>query len=281
MESVNITSPADGFVITRNVSAGQRFEKGLELFRIADLRSVWILVDLFENEADLLAPGSPVCIRVPHQPKVLDAVASTALPQFDPTARTLKLRLEADNPDFILKPDMFVDIEVPVKHRDRIVVPVDAILDSGRRKTLFVSMSNGVFVPREVNTGSRLGEHVEITAGVLPGEQIAVSGTFLLDSESRMKLAAHEPKTPRQKDPVCHMEVDPQQALVVNRTSMHSGKTYYFCADVCKRRFDKNPVELLARTDSRSRHVANGSLPEMMQSATATLLSTNPAPSRD
>ncbi len=96
-------------------------------------------------------------MTLPQQKKVFQAKVSSVLPQFDPATRTLKVRLEADNPGYLLRPDMFVDVELPVTFPPAIVVPADAILDSGLKKTVFVDRGNGYFEPREVETGWRFG----------------------------------------------------------------------------------------------------------------------------
>src|SRR6185436_13515712 len=97
------------------------------------------------------------------------------------------VRLEATNPKLALKPGMFVDVEFPVALPATLVVPADAIVDTGLRKTVFVECGNGSFEPRVVETGWRMGDDVEVTKGLTAGERIVVSGTFFIDSESRMK----------------------------------------------------------------------------------------------
>ncbi|HSB79015.1 MAG TPA: efflux RND transporter periplasmic adaptor subunit [Candidatus Methylomirabilis sp.] len=187
-QSIKILAPAAGFVLARNVSDGQKFEKGAEWYRIADLSRVWILADVLMKEAKHLRPGAVARVTVPDDPAVvLHARVSDILPQFDATARRLKVRLVADNSGYLLRPDMFVDVELPVSLPPAVVVPVDAVLDSGLKKTVFVDRGEGVFEPRQVETGWRIGDRVEVVKGVTPGERIVVSGTFLLDSESRMK----------------------------------------------------------------------------------------------
>ena len=112
---------------------------------------------------------------------------SPAEPIFDEATQTLKVRLEAANPQRALKPGMFVDLEFPIDLPATIVVPADAIVDSGLRKTVFVDCGDGHFEPRLIETGWRMGDDVEVTKGLEPGERIVVSGTFFVDSESRMK----------------------------------------------------------------------------------------------
>ena len=241
VDTVNITSPGDGFILIRNVSKDQRFDRGTELYRIADLSRVWILTDTFENEAQYLQPGKIVTVSISNLKKTFRAKVSNALPQFDANTRTLKVRLEADNPGYILKPDMFVDVELPVTFPPAVTVPADAVLDSGLKKTVFVDLGNGFFEPREVETGWRLGNRVEIVRGLEPGERIVTSSNFLIDSESRMELAAAGMVGTLSKDPVCGVDVSINKAEKTGRKSTYQGKVYYFTSDECKEQFEKNP----------------------------------------
>ena len=111
-ENIHVTSPVDGFVIARNVSAGEKFERGTEFFRIADLRRVWILADVPAANAQRLALGTVVHVIPPGATEPLRArVSSQVLPQFDPSTQSMKVRLDADNPGFVLRPEMFVDVD--------------------------------------------------------------------------------------------------------------------------------------------------------------------------
>ncbi len=122
-----------------------------------------------------------------------------------------------------------------------------AVLDSIPKKTVFVDLGNGSFEPREVETGWRLGNQVEITKGLKPDERIAMSGTFLIDSESRMELAAAGMIGTLSKDPVCSMDVSVNKAEKAGRKTSYQGKTYYFSSDECKEKFDKNPQQYTKR----------------------------------
>lgn len=248
VQNVNVVSPVDGFVAARNLSDGQRFQKGTELFRIVDLSRVWILADVFEKDARLAQPGASVHVSLPNRNHSLAATVSQALPQFDATTRTLKLRLEADNPDFALKPDMFVDVELTVNLPEALLVPADAVLDAGLRQTVFVDRGNGYFEPRVVQLGERSGEQVQVVNGLMAGERIVVSGNFLLDSESRMKLAAAGVHGAPTQDPVCGMAVDEQKARAAGRFAEHDGKTYFFCCDSCKDEFTAAPAKFLSQS---------------------------------
>jgi RND family efflux transporter MFP subunit len=252
-ENIEILSPAEGILLARNVTPGQRFDKGTELYRIADLNRVWVLADVPPAEAELLRPGMSVPVHLPDRGKSFASRVSDALPAFDTASRTLKVRLEADNPGYLLRPDMFVDIEVPVRYSSVLAVPADAVIDTGMRKTVFVDRGNGVFEPREVETGRRLGDRVEIVGGLTPGESIVVSGNFLVDSESRMKLAAAGIYGASHVDPVCGMHVDEGKAKAAGKTIDSGGKTYYFCSDECVGKFRKEPAKYLKEAGPKAK----------------------------
>ncbi len=240
---IRIYSPINGFVIARNVSPGQRFDKGTEMYRIADLTRVWLYADIYENEGRYMRAGAIAKLYHPQLGKQYSARVSDVLPLFDATTRTLKVRLEVDNPGFLLRPDMFVDVELPINLPPAISVPADAVLDSGLKKTVFVNLGNGSFEPREVETGWRLGNRVEITKGLKPGERIVISGNFMIDSESRLEMAAQGMYATLGKDPVCGEDVSINKAEKAGRKSAYQGKVYYFSSEECKKQFDKNPSQ--------------------------------------
>ena len=244
-QSIILYAPATGFIVTRNVSFGQRFEKGTELYRIADLGRVWILADLFENEAQYIGPGLTARVSLPLENRLFTARVSDVLPQFDPATRTMNLRLEAKNSDYALRPGMFVDVEFPVDLPISVTVPTDAVLDSGLRKIVFVERASGVFEPRVVDIGWRFGERVQIVHGLAPGEHVVVSGNFFVDSESRLSAAAAGIYSVAVKDPVCGMMTDQSKAAAAGRKTEYRGITYYFCSDGCKRKFDKESQSYL------------------------------------
>jgi Cu(I)/Ag(I) efflux system membrane fusion protein len=136
---------------------------------------------------------------------------------------------------------MFVDVEFPVASPPMLVVPADAIVDSGLRKTVFVHRGDGYFEPRLVETGSRIGDDVEVTNGLVPGERIVISGTFFIDSESRMKAPARAAAAAPVVDPVCGMDVQPGEAGDAGRTAAHGGHVFFFCSDHCRQRFVADP----------------------------------------
>ena len=190
--TLNLVSPGEGIVVSRSVSPRQRFEKGAELYRIADLRKVWIIADVHGNEADL-KPGLHAKVYVPELSRSFDARVSSTVPLFDEASRTLKVRLEADNPGLLLRPDMFVDVEFETLVPMGLSVPADAVLDSGMRKVVYVETIDGVFEPRSVKISGIYGDQAIVAEGVREGERVVVSGNFLLDSESRMRGSSDGP----------------------------------------------------------------------------------------
>ena len=189
-DTIKIVSPVDGFVLSRSVSPGQKFDRNTEWYRIADLHRVWIIADVFESEAQYLKPGVQVRVSLPDQNAAFSGRVSNVLPQFDAATKTLKARIEVENRGYALRPDMVVNVELPVAFPRALAVPADAVLDSGLKKTVFVERGEGLFSPRVVETGRRFGDRVEIVKGLQAGEKIVVSGNFLIGSESRLQEAA-------------------------------------------------------------------------------------------
>jgi Cu(I)/Ag(I) efflux system membrane fusion protein len=237
---------------------GQQFDRTLDLFVIADLSKLWVLADAFEGDAQHLAAGSAATVVHPVFRKSFPARLSDVPPVFDPASRTLKVRLAVDNPGSVLRPDMFVDVELSVKAPDALVIPVDAIQDSGSKKTVFVDRGEGFFEPRTVETGSRVGDEVQIVAGLMPGERIVVSGNCLIDSESRMKAAMGGMARPTSKDPICGMDVDEAKARAEGLTSEYRGRAYFFCNPGCKKSFEKDPASFVRESPGKDGPPAGG-----------------------
>jgi Cu(I)/Ag(I) efflux system membrane fusion protein len=192
-ETVDIVSPVDGFIVARNITPGQHFERSTEFYRIADLSQVWIVADVFGSDAQNIHASGSARVTLPDQRGTFAARVTDVLPQVDPETRVLKLRLEANNPGYALRPGMFVDVELALGGAAGLTVPQDAVIDSGHEQRIYVERSVGVFEPRSVQIGWRSGDRVEIVHGLAEGEQVVVEGTFLVDSESRLKSPAPRP----------------------------------------------------------------------------------------
>jgi RND family efflux transporter MFP subunit len=191
MKNITLYSPISGYVMMRNAFPKQRITPETELYTVADLSKVWIMAGVFENEASMIRIGMPVSVSMPYAGgRSIQGRVNYIQPEVDMTTRSLKVRIEADNPGMILKPEMFVDVDFRVGTASRVTVPSEAVLDTGVKQTVFVAKGNGYFEPRQVETGERVGGRVEVIRGLAAGEQVVVSGNFLIDSESQLKAAA-------------------------------------------------------------------------------------------
>jgi Cu(I)/Ag(I) efflux system membrane fusion protein len=258
-QSIDVVAPADGYILSRNITPGQHFEHNTEFYRIADLSRVWVVAEVYQQEAPYLHPGGMAKITLRNEGRQLSARITESLPQSETGGGTVKLRLELDNPNVLLRPDMLVDVELPVRLPQAVTVPLDALIDSGAAARVYVERSEGVFEPRQVETGWRYDERVEILRGVHAGERVVIAATFLVDSESRLKTPAASPAPARTmdapsrmpapvasaktvKDPNCGMPVDPASAAAAGNTFAYRGVTYYFCSSQCKQTFQNDPA---------------------------------------
>lgn len=185
-----IHAPQAGTVIDKMAVQGMRVEPGQDLYTIADLGHVWILADIYEYELPFITTGQPARITLSYDPAtVLNAALTFIYPTLDAQSRTAKARFELDNRGERLKPDMYANVELPISLGNRLVVPRDAVLQSGERQIIFIHRGGGELEWRSVTIGARAGDDVEITAGLQEGEHIVTSANFLIDSESQVKAA--------------------------------------------------------------------------------------------
>ncbi|HLK63778.1 MAG TPA: efflux RND transporter periplasmic adaptor subunit [Bryobacteraceae bacterium] len=188
LQNLTLDSPISGFVIERGAYPKQHIAPDTPLYTIADLSNVWVIADVFEYEAANVKLNTPATLTLAYLPgRSFHGRVSYILPQVDANTRTLKVRIEFENPGFLLKPEMFGEVELQTGGTRRLVVPASAVLNSGDRQTVFVDRGNGFFEPRPVTIGEQTDSRVEILSGLQAGDRIVTSGNFLLDSESRLK----------------------------------------------------------------------------------------------
>lgn len=179
-----------GLVTERKAFPHQKATPDMELYTIVDLNKVWIVADIFESDAALIRPGQNARISLSYLPgQTVNAKVNFIQPQVDPVTRTIKVRLEAANPSQQLKPEMFVAVDFVIPSAPVLTVPAEAVLDSGLKKTVFIAHGDGRFEPRTVETGDRRDGRIAVVKGLAAGEKIAISGVFLIDSESQLKTA--------------------------------------------------------------------------------------------
>jgi Cu(I)/Ag(I) efflux system membrane fusion protein len=188
LQNLTLYSPISGFVMERNAFAKQRVTPEMVLYTVADLSSVWVIADVFEYESGNVRLNQTATLTLASQPgRTFHGRVSYILPQVDPIARTLKVRIAFANPGLALKPDMYGEVDLQTGGTRKLVAPLTAVLNSGQEQRVFVDKGNGTFEPRAVKTGAQMDNRVEILSGLKAGERIVVSGNFLMDSESRLK----------------------------------------------------------------------------------------------
>lgn len=189
--SIPWLAPQDGEILERNAVNGMRAGPGDVLFRIADHRLVWALIDVAERDLTQVAVGTQVTIR----PRALagqsfDGTVALIYPHLNAATRTARIRIEVPNPDEVLRPEMYVDAEIQAGTPGPVLtVPESAVLDSGSRQAVLVDKGEGRFEPRDVKLGRRGGGLIEVTQGVSEGEAVVTSANFLIDAESNLKAA--------------------------------------------------------------------------------------------
>lgn len=185
------SAPRDGIVLERNVVHGQRVMPGDVLFRLADHSVIWAMVDVAERDLAAVAEGQPVKIRVRSYPdKIFTGKVALVYPHLNPATRTVRVRIELPNADFLLRPDMYAEAEINTGSGKPVVaVPDSAVIDSGDRQVVIVDKGEGRFEPRAVKLGRRGAGYVEIREGVKDGESVVTSANFLIDAESNLKAA--------------------------------------------------------------------------------------------
>ena len=191
-QEITLTAPASGIVQSVGARAGQFVAMTTEVYRIADLSTVWVLADLYENDVPWVHTGDDAELQLRGLPgKTLHARVEYVYPYLDGATRTQKVRLSLANPDGLLKPDMYADVTFRDGEAvDAVTVPEAAVVRSGTGAQVFVVAAPGRFAPRAVRLGVAADGHVQILDGLAAGETVVVSGEFLIDSESRLREAA-------------------------------------------------------------------------------------------
>ncbi len=198
MKLLHIHSPTEGIVINIGARDGQFVTPQSELYMIADLASVWVFVDIFEEELPWVRVGDEADMRVMAVPGTIFRGRLTYIyPYAESRTRTIKARLEFDNSELLLKPEMFADVTIHASPReDAVVVPSEAVLRSGLKEQVFLVRAPGKFEPRAVEVGLSGSGMTEIRHGLEPGDRVVVSAQFLIDSESKLREAAAKMREP-------------------------------------------------------------------------------------
>ena len=189
--SIVWTAPRAGIITERNVVEGMKAAPGDVLFRLADISTVWALIDVTERDLPMIEVGQAVTIRARgYVDRGFTGKLAVIYPQINKETRTTRVRVELANPDGILRPDMYVDAEIATGTQTPVTaVPMSAVIDSGTKQVVIVDKGEGRFEPRPVTLGQRNADFAEVKEGVAPGDKVVVAANFLIDAESNLKAA--------------------------------------------------------------------------------------------
>ena len=188
--SLTLYSQVDGFVMEKMVFKGMGVMPGAALYKIGDLSSIWVMADIYEYELPFIQVGQRASISLSYYPgESFEGTATYIYPAVDSKSRTGRVRFDLPNPEFRLKPEMWASVEINIPLGRKLVVPEDAVVDTGTMQMAFVDRGQGYFEPRHIQVGSRVKGYCEVLSGLREGETVVTSANFLIDSETQLKSA--------------------------------------------------------------------------------------------
>jgi Cu(I)/Ag(I) efflux system membrane fusion protein/cobalt-zinc-cadmium efflux system membrane fusion protein len=226
-KNLTLYAPYDGIVTAKMVKEGQFIKAGMELLSLSDISKVWVYADIYEYEMPWVKVGQKARIVLPYVgTKPIESKVSYIYPFVEPKTRTVKARFDIANPDFNLKPDMYVNVWLesdPVSNV--LTIPNEAVLHSGEKQTVFVALGGGKFEPRQVKTGIQdENGDIEIVQGLLEGEHVVTSAQFMLDSESKLREAIQKMLEPKAPATGQHTQTKAKQAMSPDELFADDGK---------------------------------------------------------
>jgi Cu(I)/Ag(I) efflux system membrane fusion protein len=198
-KTLRMNAPRDGIVVEKMVVEGQMVEAGMNLYRLADLGTVWVQSQIYEQDLPFVRLGQEATVSLPYLPdRKFRGRVTYIYPTVDEKTRTAKVRMEFHNPGYFLKPGMFTTVELEAEMSPAaLLVPDSAVLRSGENNTVFVALEGGKFEPRTVALGLRAeGNLYQVLSGLSEGERVVTSGQFMLDSESQLREAIQKMREP-------------------------------------------------------------------------------------
>jgi len=188
LRALPVRSAVSGYVTAKNVQQGQYVDPAAVLFEVADLSTVWVLADLYEYQIDRIKLGQRGTLELVGLPdRSFTGQVQFIYPSIDPATRTLRVRMESPNPGLRLRPGMYGNVRLQLESKVVLLLPSEAIVDTGEEQYVFVALGGGHFEPRKVRLGERAGEMTQVLSGVDEGETVVTGANFLLDSESRLR----------------------------------------------------------------------------------------------
>jgi len=189
-QELQVDSPVSGYITERNALPNLTVQPETRLYSVADLSTVWIFAEVFQNDLGRIKVGDRATLTVDTYPgRNFEGRVNFIYPQVDMTTRTARVRLIFPNPGLKLTPGMFVNTVLQVRAGTQLVIPASGVLQSGTRQVVFVNHGDGYLEPRDVELGARAGEDFVVLKGLKEGEEIVTSANFLIDSESQLQAA--------------------------------------------------------------------------------------------
>ncbi|MEQ9398936.1 MAG: efflux RND transporter periplasmic adaptor subunit [Longimicrobiales bacterium] len=186
-KTLTLYAPVSGIVMEKDVFSGQAFQPGKNLYMIADLSQIWLSAEVFEADAGMIREGMPADITIAAIPgRSFSGRVEYVYPTLEDRTRSMRARISLDNPGGQLKPGMYATVRFTADLGETLTLPSSAVLQSGERAIAFVDMGGGELMPHELTLGVRGQGHVQVIAGVEPGQRVVTSAQFLLDSESNL-----------------------------------------------------------------------------------------------
>jgi Cu(I)/Ag(I) efflux system membrane fusion protein/cobalt-zinc-cadmium efflux system membrane fusion protein len=188
--NIAIDSPVSGYITERNALPNAYVQPETKIYTIADLSTVWVYANVFQNDVGRLKPGDSAQVTVDAYPgRKFNGRIDQILPQVDMATRTVRVRLVLRNPGVVLKPGMYVNVSIAVPLGRQLLLPASAVLQTGTRAIVFIDHGGGNLEPRVVETGTQLDESVVVLKGLKAGERVVNSANFLVDSEAQLQAA--------------------------------------------------------------------------------------------
>ena len=188
--TLTLYSPIEGFVINKNAYEGQHVGPDSELFTIADLSEIWVTANVYESDLPYVREEQRATVTLSYLPgQTFRGVVDYVYPYLAGETRTATVRVVLPNPDVTFKPDMFANVELTARLGRSLIVPEDAVIDTGERQVVFLALDGGRFLPREVEVGLRFEGRLQILAGLEEGDRVVSGAAFLIDSESKLRSA--------------------------------------------------------------------------------------------
>jgi Cu(I)/Ag(I) efflux system membrane fusion protein/cobalt-zinc-cadmium efflux system membrane fusion protein len=215
-KTLTLHSPYGGIVTEKKAFEGMRVISGEELLQISDISKVWVNADIYQYELPWIKLGQAAMVEMPYAVgTLLEGKITYIYPYLENETRTVKARIELPNPGLELKPNMYANVRIETQAvMDALVIPGNAVLNSGKGQTVFVARGEGRFDPRAIKTGVADEDgFVQILAGLLEGEQVVTSAQFMLDSESKLREAIQKMLDPKTEAPPAKVEEESMEDL--------------------------------------------------------------------